>query len=155
MLKMFDLHIDQRTPLATSTDSSRDKTNHDDYILTKTRFCIVLQDHHDHHIILPIYTFGGVGLRHHTPEAKREFISIRDPRIPDFENQRAPLPPLKPLPRKDARALHAKAVVWITRPYSLSYGCPWLQIMGELDEESTSRLRKFYLEQEAVAGARR
>ena len=51
-------------------------------VYTKIRFQIVIAVHGSHYMSLPLYTHEGKGLQNKSEEAKMEFISIRDHRLP-------------------------------------------------------------------------
>ena len=115
-------------------------------VCKKYRFMIVVQTFHQHCVAVPIFTFGGCGLKHCGSRADRAaFVSVWDHRQPrENLRQESDHPPLTTeWMAPGSLHLHSRAAAFFTFPVSKYYRHK-LAIHGRLRSDSTARLLELY-----------
>ncbi|KAG8532749.1 uncharacterized protein KY384_002627 [Bacidia gigantensis] len=90
-------------------------------VMTKLRWMIVVVKHEQHYTAIPLYTHNGTGLSNKSERAKREYVSIRDDRLPDFEGL-SKHGVLTAQMRNEAKDLSRLSVAHLTAGVSRTYG---------------------------------
>ena len=117
-------------------------------VFTKPRYLIVVGLHETEYTCIPLYSHNQEGLRG-KEHYQREFISVRDGRIPGrFKPQSDYIPLIAEM--STGPILDPTSVAWLTHPVSRKYDLN-LSVCGRLKQESLDRLAQ-HIKDETVRG---
>ncbi|KAL7268292.1 hypothetical protein RUND412_009093 [Rhizina undulata] len=110
-------------------------------VFFKNRPVIVVGKSKEHFVCLPCFTFNGHGLAN--KQNKEDYVSVFDHRRHSGSEQQSSHLPLVTAKMWSPDYFSKKSTVHLSYPWSVPYGLK-LREEGQLDAESTERLRRLY-----------